>query len=65
MILGALLACMLPYDASTCTVVPWEKEMFLTMESCQIEMTNFAQYTADNFELVTRPYCFKLPTNAI
>jgi hypothetical protein len=65
MILGALLACMMPQDASTCTVVPWEKEIFMSMESCQTEMTAFAKYTANNFQLVTRPYCFKLPTNSI
>ena len=65
MILGAILACMMPYDATTCTVVPYEKEMFIDMASCQLEMTNFAEYTANNFQIVARPYCFKLPTNSI
>ena len=56
---------MMPFDATTCTVVPYEKEIFIDMASCQLEMTNFAEYTANNFQIVARPYCFKLPTNSI
>lgn len=63
MILGLLLACSSPADASSCQAVPYDKKYFSSMQECQGEMKAVAIYAANTFNLVTRPYCFKIKTN--
>ncbi len=63
MILGLLLACSSPVDARSCQAVPYDKKYFSSMQECQGEMKEAAIYTASAFNLVTRPYCFKIRTN--
>jgi len=62
MILGILLGCTIATDVSSCTVVAYEKKRFSTMAECKIEMSSVARYTADNFKIMTRPYCFQINT---
>ena len=62
MILGILLGCTIFTDVSSCTVVAYEKKRFSTMDECKIEMSNVARYAADNFRIMTRPYCFQINT---
>ena len=62
MILGILLGCTIATDASSCTVVAYEKRHFSNMAECKVEMSNVARYAADNFRIMTRPYCFQINT---
>jgi hypothetical protein len=63
MILGVLLGCTIVSNANSCTVVAYEKKHFETMAECRMEMTDVAKYTADNFRIMTRPYCFQIKTS--
>jgi len=63
MILGILLGCTIATDVGSCTVVAYEKKRFETMAECRMEMTDVAKYTADNFRIMTRPYCFQIKTS--
>tara|TARA_B100001173_G_C15777038_1_gene457660 strand:- start:159 stop:353 length:195 start_codon:yes stop_codon:yes gene_type:complete len=63
MILGILLSCTIPTDVSSCSVVAYEKKRFEVMAECQMEMTDVAKYTAENFLIMTRPYCFEIKTS--
>ena len=63
MILGLLLGCTILTDVNSCSVVAYEKKRFGTMTVCQMEMTDVAKYTAENFRIITRPYYFQIKTS--
>lgn len=65
MILGMLLGCTIATDVGSCTVVAYEKKKFSSMAECQIEMSEVARYTANNFGVMTRPYCFNIKNNSV
>ena len=65
MILGMLLGCTIATDVSSCTVIAYEKKKFSSMSECRMEMSDVARYTANNFGIMTRPYCFNITTNSI
>lgn len=65
MIIGMILACINPIDASSCTVVFYDQRQFPTMQECQSHMDDFARYAATNYKLITRPYCFQITNQTI
>ena len=65
MILGMLLGCTIATDVSSCTVIAYEKKKFSSMPECRMEMSDVARYTANNFGIMTRPYCFDITTNSV
>ena len=65
MILGLILGCLVPTDVRSCQVIAYEKKRFTSMAECKLEMSDVARYTANNFGVVTRPYCFDVSDNSI
>lgn len=63
--LGVLLACLSAADVRSCDVKASTDKLYGTKAECVADMKEAALFAANQYNMVARPYCFRLTKTSI